>query len=468
MTSDNSRRAFLKRAGALSMAGAAGPLALNLAAFGQAAAATANDYKALVCVFLYGGNDYANTLVPCDSLNHQRYFDQRPAIATPLADLAGTVLNPLEPLPEGRQYALAPQLLPLLQPFQDGKLAVMLNIGTLIEPTSKQQYSEGTVKLPPKLFSHNDQQSFYQSSGPEGNTTGWGGRMGDLFDQNNGNATFTCISVGSSGVFASGASTVAYQVSPAGAVPINAIKQPLFGSVACQQAMRALVTAPSTQLFEAEHTRIVQRSIDAEALLTPALEQAPPSSLFPAGNPLAAQLSMVARIISKQAQLLAGGQAGPKRQVFFVTLGGFDLHSGLKDDHPVLLDTVGQAMAAFHAETQQQGVDRQVTLFTASDFGRTLNADGDGSDHGWGSMHFVLGGAVNGGRFYGEAPVPADNGPNDVGRGRLLPRIAVDQFAAKLATWFGVLPGDIGTVLPNLKNFALDRLPLDFMQSPTA
>ena len=468
MTSENSRRGFLKRVGALSMAGATGPLALNLAAFGQAAAAGATDYKALVCIFLFGGNDQSNTLVPYDNASHAAYADQRRNLATPQADLAATVLNPQLPLPGGRQYALAPQLLPLLQPFNDGQLAVMLNIGALIEPTSKQQYTDRSVRLPPKLFSHNDQQSFYQSSGPEGNTTGWGGRLGDVFDQNNGNATFTCINVGSNGVFPSGATAAAYQVSPGGAVSINAIKQPLFGSAACQQAMRALITAPSANLFEAEHARIVQRSINAEAVLAPALLQAPASALFPVGNPLAAQLSMVARIISAQAQLLAGGQAGPKRQVFFVTLGGFDNHSGLKDEHPALLDTVGKAMAAFHAETKRQGVDRQVTLFTASDFGRTLNADGDGSDHGWGSMHFVLGGAVNGGRFYGEAPVLANDGPNDVGRGRLLPRMAVDQFAAQLATWFGVGAGDIDSVLPNLKNFSGDSLSLGFMQAPSA
>ena len=284
MTHENSRRAFLKRAGALSMAGAAGPLALNLAAFGQAAAATADGYKALVCLFMYGGNDYANTLVPYDLDSHQAYTRERPALATPRSALTATVLNPLQALPGGRQYALAPQLLPLLQPFNEGDLAVMLNIGTLVEPTTKLQYQEGSVRLPPKLFSHNDQQSFYQSSGPEGNTTGWGGRLGDVFQQNNGNATFTCINVGANGVFLSGAGTVAYQVSAAGAVPINAVQQPLAGSVACQQAMQALITAPRAHLFEAEYTRIVQRAITAEAVLTPALLQAPPSALFPAGN----------------------------------------------------------------------------------------------------------------------------------------------------------------------------------------
>jgi uncharacterized protein (DUF1501 family) len=467
MTTENSRRDFLKKSGALSMAGVAGPFALNLAAFGEAAAAGANDYKALVCVFMYGGNDQSNTLVPYDAASHATYARERPSLATPLIALAPTVLNPVVPLPGGRQYALAPQLQPLLQPFKDGQLAVMLNIGSLIEPTSKADYQTNAVRLPPKLFSHNDQQAAYQAAGAAGNSSGWGGRLGDEFFNNNGNATFTCINVGSGGVFTAGAPTVGYQVSPGGAVPISAIKQPLFDSEPCRRAMQAMITAPRAHLLEAEVASIVQRSINTEAVLSPELLQAPPSALFPVGNPLAAQLSMVARIISRQSQLLAGGNGGPKRQVFFVTLGGFDTHSELNDKHPLLLQTVGTAMAAFHNEVKAQGVGQQVTLFTASDFGRTLNADGDGSDHGWGSMHFVLGGAVNGG-YYGEAPVLANDGPNDVGRGRLLPRIAVDQFAGQLATWFGVPSNKLDKVLPNLKNFVGDKLPLNFMKPASA
>jgi uncharacterized protein (DUF1501 family) len=465
MTSNNSRRVFLKNAGALSLAGAAGPFALNLAAIGQAAAATANDYKALVCVFMLGGNDHANTLVPYDPVSHATYTKERPSLATPRPDLAATVLMPKQALPDARQYALAPQLLPLLEPFNAGQLAVMLNIGTLIEPTTKDDYNQRLVRLPPKLFSHSDQQATYQAAGSPSNTTGWGGRLGDEFDQNTLNSSFTCINTGSGGAFSSGAGTVGYQVSAAGAVPIKAIKEPLFESAACRDEMRRLITEPRAHLFEDDHRKIVERSIKYEELLTPELALAPANVYFTPGEPLGAQLSMVARIISRQQQLLPGDAARPKRQVFFVTLGGFDTHNALKAEHPVLLKAVGDAMATFHKEMQAQGASDKVTLFTASDFGRTLNADGDGSDHGWGSMHFVLGGAVKGG-FYGEAPEmrKANDGDNDVGRGRLLPRVAVDQFAGQLATWFGVPTGQLNTVLPNLKNFAADPLPLGFMK----
>ena len=452
-TAPASRREFLKRAAALSGAGAAGPLALNLAAIGEAAAADATGYKALVCVFLYGGNDYANTVVPYDAASYNLYQAQRAAIALPRASLAGTVLNPATALAGGRQYALAPGLSGLVPIFNGGQMAVMLNIGTLVQPTSKAQYQAGSARLPPKLFSHNDQQSFWQSSSPEGATSGWGGRMGDLFAAANGNATFTCVSVSGRAVFLSGQTAVQYQVTANGSVPLAAIKAPLFGSAACTEALRAMVTAPRTHLFEAEHTRIMKRSIDADLQLTTALAgRTPLATVFPSANGLAAQLAMVARMID------ARSSTGAKRQVFFVSIGGFDNHDGILTDHPVLMNQLGPALAAFHAATVEMGVAEHVTTFTGSDFGRTLTTDGDGSDHGWGSMHFVLGGAVRGRAFYGAAPVIANNGPDDVGQGRLLPAISVDQFGATLGRWFGANDSELATVMPDLANFSVRNL----------
>ena len=450
MTSNNSRREFLKRASAVSMTGVAAPWALNLAAMGEAAAAAATDYKALVCVFLYGGNDYANTVVPYDLASHTAYKNQRAAIAIDRATLGGTVLNPSAALPGGRQYALAPELAPLVPLFDAGQMAVMLNVGTLVQPTTKLQFTNKSAPLPPKLFSHNDQQSVWQSSAPEGSRSGWGGRMGDLFAAGNGNATFTCVSVAGNAVFLSGQSAVQYQVTTNGSVPLNALKMPLFGSQACSDALKKLVTAPGTHLFETEHARVMKRSIEADAELTSALAGTTAlRTVFPNGNTLASQLAMVARMISARTALTA------KRQVFFVSLGGFDTHDGILTEHPALMATVGQALAAFQAATVELGVANSVTAFTASDFGRTLTTDGDGSDHGWGSMHFVLGGAVKGKAFYGAAPVIANNGPDDVGQGRLLPTMAVDQFAATLANWFGVSSTDAVSVLPNIGNYSV-------------
>ncbi len=442
------RRAFLKRSTALSMAAGAAPWALSLAAMGEAAAATATDYKALVCVFLYGGNDYANTLVPYDTASYGAYQSFRSNIAIDRAALAGTVLNPAAALAGGRQYALAPGLGPLLPIFDAGNMAVVLNVGTLIQPTTKAQYSAGSVPLPPKLFSHNDQQSFWQSSSPEGAASGWGGRIGDLFAAGNGNATFTCVSVAGNAVFLSGKSAVQYQVAPTGSVPVAGIKSPLFGSAACSQALQALMTQPRSNLFESEYARVTSRSIDANDQLTTALAGASMTTAFPAGNSLADQLKMVARMIA------ARGATGAKRQVFFVSLGGFDNHDGLVNVHPGLLTSVGNALSAFYQATADLGVASQVTTFTGSDFGRTLVSNTDGSDHGWGNMQFVLGGSVNGNSYVGTAPVLANNGPDDVGQGRLLPALGVDQMASTFASWFGVSASDQATVLPNLAAFS--------------
>jgi uncharacterized protein (DUF1501 family) len=447
-----SRRSFLQRAGALSLAAGATPFAMSLAAMGEAAAATATDYKALVCVFLYGGNDYANTLVPYDSASYNAYNGFRSNIAVDRNALAGTVLSPVTPLAGGRQYALAPGLAPLVPLFDAGKLSVVLNVGTLVQPTTKTQYGNASVLLPPKLFSHNDQQSFWQSSTPEGAASGWGGRMGDLYAAGNGNATFTCVSVAGNAVFLSGKSAVQYQVTPTGPVPVAGIKSALFGSTACSQALQALMTQPRAHLFESEYARVSSRSIDANDQLTAALSGASVATVFPTGNSLGDQLKMVARMIA------ARGATGAMRQVFLVSLGGFDTHDSLGTTHPALMATVGSALAAFYQSTLELGVAEQVTTFTGSDFGRTLVSNTDGSDHGWGGMQFVLGGSVIGKSYVGAAPVIANNGPDDVGQGRLLPAIGIDQFGATLASWFGVSASEQAGVLPNLSNFSTRNL----------
>ena len=453
-----SRRAFLQRASALSVAGVAMPWALNLASLGEAAAATASDYKALVCVFLYGGNDYGNTLIPYDQSNYNAYSGLRPTMAYTRTALASTILTPSTALANGRQYALAPELAPLLPLFDAGQMAVLLNVGTLIQPTTKTQYLAKTVPLPPKLFSHNDQQSVWQSSAPEGATSGWGGRMGDLFQAGNGSATFTCINVSGNAVYLSGNTAVQYQMSTSGSVPLKALTTPLFGSANCSAALQSVITQSRSHLMESELTRVTKRSIDASAMLTSNL--VPSSSIttpFPTSNNLGDQLKMVARMIASANAL------GAKRQVFFVSMGGFDTHDGLTTVHPGLLTSVANALAAFQAATQELGVANQVTTFTTSDFGRTLSGNNDGSDHGWGSMHFILGGAVNGRRFFGAPPVVADNGPDDVGQGRLLPTTSVDQYAATLGKWFGVSSADLLTVLPNLQNYDVGARNLGFV-----
>jgi len=447
-----SRRAFLQRGAALSVAAGATPWALSLAAMGEAAAQTATDYKALICVFLYGGNDYANTLVPYDQASHDSYGSFRGNIALDRAALEATVLNPMVPLAGGQQYALAPGLAPLLPVFNAGKMSVVLNVGTLIQPTSKTQYTSKSVPLPPKLFSHNDQQSYWQASSPEGAASGWGGRIGDLFAAGNGNATFSCVSVSGNAVFLSGKSAVQYQVTTSGSVPVNGIKSPLFSSTSCSAALRSLMSAPRTHLLENAYAAVSRRSIDANDQLTAALAGATLGTVFPTDNSLADQLKMVARMIA------ARGALGAKRQVFFVSLGGFDTHDNLATAHPELMATLGDALGAFYQATVDLGVASQVTAFTASDFGRTLLSNTSGSDHGWGGMHFVLGGSVLGAAYVGTPPVLGNGGVDDVGQGRLLPTLSVDQFGATLGKWFGVSASDQASVMPNLANFSTTDL----------
>lgn len=452
MSSDQSRRAFLKRSAALSLAGTATPFVTNLAAIGEAAASVATDYKAIVCIFLYGGNDFANTLIPYDSATYGLYQALRPAIALPRETLAGTVLTPTTALPGAVQYALAPTLAPLLPLFNAGKLAPILNIGTLIQPTTKAQYQAKSVPLPPKLFSHNDQQSYFQASSPEGAESGWGGRMGDLFQSGNGNATLTCINATGNAVFMTGKSVNQYTVSTAGPTALFGNRTDLFTSVTALQVLRTMVAAPRTHLLEGEHTRVTKRSLDAFGEVTTALAGAPRlTTAFPSST-LGNQLGVVARMISVSQQL------GAKRQVFFVAQGGFDLHSDLPSKQPLLLAGVAAAMRAFYDATVELGISDKVTTFTGSDFGRTIVNNNDGSDHGWGATHFVMGGAVKGKQIYGKSPVYANNGPDDVGQGRLLPTTSVDQYAATLANWFGVTDSQMPTVLPSIVNYSTKNL----------
>lgn len=442
------RREFLRRASALGVAGTAAPWALNLATLGEAAAATApTDYKALVCVFMYGGNDYGNTLVPFDQPSYDAYATIRQALATPRDQLAATALGLGI---GGRQMALAPQLGKLKSLWDAGKLGVQLNVGTLVQPTTLAQFKAQNVPLPPKLFSHNDQQSVWQSSSPEGATSGWGGRIGDLFLSGNGTSTFTCINASGNAVFMAGRQAVQYQVSTSGAVPINAILKPLYGSQACATALRGLITANDrSHWMEADLNTVVNRSVNAQSSISTALANVPAlQTVFDTTSSLSNQLLIVAKLIAARQAL------GATRQVFFVSIGGFDLHDNLVTQHPGLLTAVNDALASFYAATVELGVANQVTTFTANDFGRTLTSNGDGSDHGWGSHHFVLGGAVRGGQFWGKLPSVSVNGPDDVGQGRLLPTTAVDQLGATLAQWMGVSATDLPTVMPQIVNYS--------------
>jgi uncharacterized protein (DUF1501 family) len=458
-----SRRHFLQTAGQLSVLGTAAPFALNLAAVGAAAAQTAEDYRALVCVFLYGANDHNNTIIALDTANYNAYFNARAGIARTLADLNGANNQPLELAPDtaltgnnaGRRFALPKEMEPLKALWDNKRLAVLANVGPLIQPTTKAQFQNLSVPLPARLFSHNDQQSTWQAGLTEGAPNGWGGRLADLFLAQNSKPVFSCNSVTGDSIWLTGTQAKGYQVSSSGSVRINALSGNLFGSTTASNTLRTLLGNGGSHVFSQDFVDVTQRSITADTDLTAALSSAPdlPLPTNQAQNRLAGQLRMVARMIATRSSL------GSKRQVFFVGLGGFDTHDNQLTTQPDLLASVAGALAYFNGALDTINASSLVTTFTASDFGRTLTSNGDGSDHGWGSHHFIMGAAVKGKNFYGTFPIMGLNNNDEVGSGRLLPSTSVDQYAATLASWFGVSSdADLRTVLPNIGNFNAKNL----------
>jgi uncharacterized protein (DUF1501 family) len=450
-TSDPSRRHFLKTATQFTAMGAAAPMALNLAGIQAAAAQTADDYRALVCVFLFGGNDQTSTLVPFDTAEFSALASARGSIARPAADFVslGAVASQ-----SNRSFALAKELSPLATLYAQNKLSIVANVGPMYAPLTKAQYTAGAAGVPPQLFSHNDQQSVWQSSGVEGATVGWGGRFGDLLaSTNSSNPIFTTLSVNGTAVFLYGNTVQQFQIDSGGPATVPSLQR-LFGSTQAGAAMRQLVTANPGPLLESHLGHLTNRSLDANQALSTALASATLTTAFNDSNSLARQLKMVARLISVRQSL------GMRRQVFFVGLGGFDHHDSLVSDLPGLHTLVAEAMASFYAATVEMGVANQVTTFTASDFGRTLTSNGDGSDHGWGGHHFVMGGAVRGGTIVGSYPTVALGTAEDLGRGRLLPTTSTSQYAATLGSWFGVPAGSLGDALPYINNFSVKDLGL--------
>ena len=509
-----SRRLFLRQSAALaSVVGSAAPLALNLAAAGSAAAQAAGDYRAIVCLFLYGGNDSFNMVLPTDAASWGAYTATRSQAPDPIALLApGTAPNPaaaagsparlggilpISPLnPQGRSYGLHPLLGPLQQLFNtDRRLAILPNVGPLIMPTTKAQYAQDTFPKPLRLFSHNDQQNTWQALGPEGTTRGWGGRIGDLLAASNSRALFTAITAGGNAVFLDGDVVRQYGVSTTGAVPLGLdAAGRVYGSADVGTALQRLVTSTRTgHPFDADLAAVAQRAISAEQVLRTALRAAsdplfgtPPASGaynaandpklryvnpltgLDAANSLAQQLQVVARLVDAGMR----GASGATRQVFFVSLGGFDTHDFQNRNQAVLMAQLAHGLRYFDTTLAGLGALPSVTTFTASDFGRTFTSNGDGTDHGWGSHHFVMGGAVKGGDLYGAFPILGlknasnsnfDSSPDQLGNGSLLPKTSVDQLGATLASWFGISATDSLTIFPNLANFQVAQRDLRFL-----
>lgn len=531
MSTNASRRAFLRHAAALGSLGAAAPLGVSLSLLGQASAlASQSDYKALVCVFLAGGNDAFNMVLATDSDSWPHYVDQRdptlrgtdssgtsiallsPGIAGDPLAAAGTPARLGGVLPidhsgrathASRQFALHPLLADVQNLHQAGRGAVLANVGPLKRPLTKTEYFGEVAPRPAKLFSHNDQQSTWQSFSPEGADYGWGGRMGDLLMASNATGlgassalaqrSFTCVSPGSSGIWLAGAQVQALQVGTTGLLDLGNWGT-VLDSTSLRTAMAEMMTSSaSDNLFASDYQAIVQRGMDIQGLIGPIL---PPLSASNGSTPwsstaswwvdpilyytspvsgaarfnqLALQLQMVARLIDANRT----GNLGMKRQVFMVSLGGFDTHSLQNQEHSERMAQLNHALAYFDRVLgQMPGGDMrsQVTTFTASEFGRNLANNGDGTDHGWGSHHLIMGGAVNGREVYGTYPQLATgnasneyDSPDLLQNGAMLPSTSVDQYAYTLGKWMGLSAGDLAGILPNLGNFDSSTHDLGFM-----
>jgi uncharacterized protein (DUF1501 family) len=502
------RRLFLRRSVALGAAGMA-PLVYRLEAMAAAAAqhvesrvvqpkagesadlaTTAPNYKALVCLFMYGGNDNANFIIPYDQAEYDKYALDRTNLAIakngnpadPSVNLRGLI--PIGPLASqgGRTMAFHPNVgvrigaatpalfradgIPWL--WDNGKLAIVANTGPLVVPMTKTEYTAKTKPRPQNLFSHSDQQVTWMNSTPAGySSTGVGGRIADLVDSMNvppvGQPKIaTCISIAGVNPYQVADVAQSYQINTSGPVGLSPLQFFNYSSGTYTAINSAITNAFNEQItrlrgnyFETQWGGMMNYSLQTKAAITAALAANPLPGTSPgfgfrtSGNNLSSQLLMVAKLIQASAQL------GMVRQIFFVQIGGFDVHG--TEFHPqnnANWIKISEAVYDFYQKMTAIGAGGQVTLFSASEFGRTLDSNGNGSDHGWGAHQFVVGGAVNGGAMYGTFPTVALAGPDDIGRGSLLPTTSTHQFHATLAKWFGLTDSDVLTVLPTLGSFS--------------
>jgi uncharacterized protein (DUF1501 family) len=444
----HTRRDFMRLA-CCSAAGAS--LVGGLSKFGlvSALAQGTTDYKALVCIFMFGGNDGNNMIVPIDT-RYTGYAQARANLALPQGQLL--------PLQSGNQsvYGLHPNMPELQSIFNNQKnMAILANVGTLVQPTTQQLYQQ-FKNLPDNLYSHSDQQDQWQSAQLAGTpTAGWAGKVADSVQSTfNGAAQFPPIlSISGNPVFCTGITEQPFTMNPGQTPGLQGI-----GTDAASQArflaVQQLLTFDSGLSMVQSANNVTGQAVQYAVVLADALKNVPPlQTKFP-NNYLSQQLQQVAKVIAARSAL------GMGRQIFFCSYGGFDTHSDQLVQQVDLMTKLSQGMSAFYEATQELGVANNVTTFTLSEFGRTLQpGTNGGTDHAWGNHQMVLGGAVKGNSVYGNFPTLALGGPDDAGNnGRWIPTTALDQYAATLASWFGVSNANLPTIFPNLANFTTSNL----------
>jgi len=455
-TYNNSRRAFIGNAccAALGTAGIVSSLS-QLKAIGAMAADNTNsiqpfatsDFKALVCIFLSGGNDGGNTIIPYDSTSYSSYNKSRAELA-----LDQKTLLPITPKSynDGKSYALHPQIPEIQSLFSSGKLSILANVGTLVAPTNITSYQQGS-SIPLQLYSHLDQQNQWQCSISDQPIllTGWGGRLGDLMNSLNTNPTISMnLSLSGTNIFQVGQNIAPYMMNGGGATPLDGYNN---GSPTINQAylgLKKILGNSYSNILGSTFTKTTSDAAASAEYMNTVLTGAPNlKTVFPntyTGN----NLNMVAKLIALAPTL------GLKRQVFYVNMGGFDSHASQLASHGGLLAEVSACMNAFYNATVELGLEKQVTTFTASDFSRTYSPNSGGTDHAWGNSQFIMGGSIKGGDIFGTMPSLTLGATDDVGRGRWIPSTSVDQYSATLAKWFGVSATNMSTVIPNIGRFS--------------
>ena len=438
-----SRRGFLRTTCCTAAAGVAAASFSRLGLV-NALAQTTQDYKALVCIFLFGGNDANNLIVPLGSSDYANYASIRAGLALPQGQLL-----PVSPKSLSEPYGFHPQLAEMQSLFDGGQLALLANAGTLVQPTTRDQYLQGQATVPVNLFSHADQQQQMQTATL--NTfadVGWGGRLADKIESIYGGNFPVMISLAGSNVFAEGLVVRCIESSGNPTAPLSGFYGSNEDNVRLAALQSLLTFDTGLSLIQAASTTTTNAIQDGATLAAALAQGTKLNTQFPKSS-LGGQLQQVAQIIQVRSAL------GLPRQIFFVSSGGFDTHSDQLVQQTSLYQDLSQSMNAFYQATVEIGVEPQVTTFTLSDFGRTFQPDStSGTDHAWGSHHLMMGGAIAGGDFYGTFPTQVLGGPDDAtNQGRWIPTTSLDQYGATLAQWFGVQPADLPSIFSNLPNF---------------